>query len=453
MLALLRIALCLMVCVTVLGTPARAQDWTPLASPSPATGNTSQPRLAADASGVTTAIWSQSNAGSFQTFASRLTNGVWSAPATLSSVDSQSADVVVDGTGVVTAIWYRFAPGSMQIMASRYVGGAWSVPVALSAAAPQVITARAVVDSAGIVTVAWASGTGGSAYDTQAVRFVDGAWTAPHTFTPPGANSRPGLLAVDSAGIVTAVWTRFTGGGRLEASRYVSGAWTPAVLISRAGFSAFGYAIVAHSGGDVTVAWTEVNNGSGLQNRVEAVRYTGGAWSTPVTIAPGTSGPGQIELVVEPAGDVVAFWTRDDDPSSYLLTSRMSSGVWTAPQALAMPNPNSFDVVGRPNGEIVAVASSYGTDGRIRAMTYSAGTWSAPVALSEPNHTAYFPMVVATNGGVVAAWSSNAGVGAAQIAAPAPIEVPTLTEWAMLLLLAGLAWAGWTAIRRRFAAQ
>jgi hypothetical protein len=102
-----------------------------------------------------------------------------------------------------------------------------------------------------------------------------------------------------------------------------------------------------------------------------------------------------------------------------------------------------------------AWARSNGSHFIVQASRYSGGVWSAPVDLSVAGQSGFSTQLVVDGANVVtAAWQrSDGSFSIIQASRFTPVvaatAVPTLTEWAMILLTLALATGGALVVARR----
>ena len=136
------------------------------------------------------------------------------------------------------------------------------------------------------------------------------------------------------------------------------------------------------------------------------------------------SDPGQDgfepQVVVDGSGNVISVWTRSDGTNLRIQSAnRTASGPWSAAQTLSDPgqNASSPQIAVDPSGNAVAVwTRNDGTNGRIQASYRPAGgSFGTPATISDPGGDASAPHVSMDNSGrAVIAWArddkSNPGV-------------------------------------------
>jgi len=238
--------------------------WQPAVMIAPLQSLPSTMQVAMGSNGVAHALW---EARTVQTAALDPIAGTWGAVTTLSEplvVALQAAPrVAVGASGHAVATW----ASDGAVYAARFTtAGGWLPAEILQASASE--GARAVVDSAGRITVAWIimAGTGTAATRTVATaRFDAGAWTS-ETIPAQGtfAYSTPGM-AVDDEGNVFIAWGSSRPGPGLPLGvvrRHAStGQWSLPTIVSAYGQSAFNADVAVAGNGDAAVVWFQTTGG------------------------------------------------------------------------------------------------------------------------------------------------------------------------------------------------
>lgn len=457
--------LCLWLMLALAGlwaSPAAAQTWGAPVTLSASLDSANDPEVAANGAGLVFAVWTRDDGVNDILRASRFSGGVWGPELSVSAPgeDADAPDIAVDGAGVATAVWISSDGADQVVQASRFVAGVWTAPVDLSAPGDAPEDPRVIVDGLGVVTVIWEQDDGG-VDSIQAARYSGGSWGAAVDLTAVDALSKelPQITA-DPAGIVTAVWTQFDGSNsRVLASRFGGVSWTAPVFLSLGGEDASRPHVVADGAGDVTAVWS---GDDGVSTIIKAARFSGGVWTaTPDLTAPGLVDQADPRVAVDAMGVVTAVWLGPLVPlgDDFIRASRYSAGVWSAPVAVSLVG-QSIDTPPRLTVDGAGIvtagwgASEGGGDVGIFASRFVAGTWGAPVRLSDVIGAANDARLAVDGAGVVTAvWTwddgSNAVAQAARFGATPPATVPTLTEWAMILLTLTLAGSGAVLVGRR----
>lgn len=465
--------------LVALPAAALVGSWSTPADLSVAGSDANQPQVAVDSAGLAIAVWTRNNgSNSIVQSSTSQSGGAWSTPVDLSELgqDAYRPQVRVDSTGLATAIWMRSNGTNFILQSSKSMsGGAWSTPVNISTAGENADGFELVIDSSRLATVLWYR-WGDSNYIIQSSKSQSGgAWSTPANLFAVGATVyNPQVrLAVDSAGWVTAVWTRFDGTYFiLQSSRSKKGgAWSTPVDITTPGSSVFNHQMTVDSTGLATAVWRRYSLDT--NDFVQSSKSkSGGAWSTPLNLSADTDGSGGPQLTVDSSGLVTAVWMRGNG-TNFIIQSRTSKrgAAWSARVDLSSLDSNAYDpqVTADSTGLATAVwTHNNGTNDIIQASwSQSGGAWSTPVDVSAVGRNASDPQVtVDSNLLVTAIWSRNNGsanivqsstvLNSAPTPSGSPTPTPTLSETGsnseflgLASLFAILAGAGLVTVARR----
>jgi uncharacterized protein YheU (UPF0270 family) len=147
---------------------------------------------------------------------------------------------------------------------------------------------------------------------------------------------------------------------------------------------------------------------------------------TPVDLSAGGNDAAAPQVAVDPAGDAVTVWSRDNGPNSIVqAASRPAGGTWSGPVDLSVAGRDAVEpqVAIDGSGNAVAVWSrSNGSRTVVQAATMAAGGgWSAPIDLSNAEWNAETPQVaVNAAGDAVVVWSRYNGLNNIAQAASRP---------------------------------
>lgn len=279
-------------------------------------------RVAANAAGVTAAVWlTRVDGAGASTLtiegARRTGTGAWTALPRLATVTDANMvplylpvtplDVAVTPDGGAMVV-YATTDGAITAVHLAPGGGAWDTPVTVRPpvpARPSPSTADVTVAAGpgGRVTALWTEQAADRSLSVQTAEWTGGAWSAPAALPGAEGGYYPDV-AVTPAGETIAAWT--TPAGNQVATRPAGGAWSAATRVGD------GYgpdiAVGAHR---VAVTWGTAGRGGAVRDA------PGGAW-TPTTA---------------PVAPVAAAFTRDDRllvagtlTSRVLVWARRSAG-------------------------------------------------------------------------------------------------------------------------------
>lgn len=326
--------------------------WTPVARVSKTPQRCRNPQIVVDPSGTITAIWLTAFAQlKDQVQASQCVDGKWTTPVDLTTTQVSAAwpHLTVDPTGVVTVVWEdregKFGR-DITVQACRLVRGAWTSPEDLSSPERKALRPRVAADPQGIATAIWEE-TDGARRSLQARQFDGRAWaTASEIFISDLDYSRQIEIVVDDAGVVTVVCLHhMEGRAQVQAANLRGGKWSRPVSISGVEDDAFGPHAAVDSRGVVTAIWRSFGDSSSVIRTARAVE---GTWSEPEVLCP-AAGESQFDQFVAAnhQGALSAIWegsldgNEEDFPdgSTIVQTSYGMDGDWSTPETLSGDHP------------------------------------------------------------------------------------------------------------------
>ena len=150
-------------------------------------GDAWDPQVAVGSDSTATVVWSRSDGSNERVQATtRAPNGSWSSPVTLSEAgaDAWNPQVAVGSDGAATAVWRGLDGGSDRIQASsRPAKGVWSTPATLSTVSGNVYDPQVAVDPEGMVTAVWSWWNVDHGQVQTASRPPGGTWSRPVTLS------------------------------------------------------------------------------------------------------------------------------------------------------------------------------------------------------------------------------------------------------------------------------
>ena len=334
----------------------------------------------------------------------------WSAPAGLSIAGqgAGSPQVIVDSTGLATAIWWGDNGENRIIQSSTsQSGGPWSTPVPISALGGDGAQPQLAVDSTGLVTAIWSRLSGSDYIIQSSTRPRGGSWSAPVPLSDPGQNAFYPQVVVDSTGSATAVWYRYVDTHyRIQAStRPLGGTWSAPFNLSPAGQSANDGKIGVDANGLVTAIWirNSILQASNLPR--------GGSWSTPVNVSSIVLGrtASTPNLTVDSTGRAIAVWKGTDGSFNRVVqsSSSLQGAAWSTPSNVSTLIPFFPEVTVDSNGLATAVWSFDDGDKHIiqSSTSLNGAAWSTPVNLNATEDARDVKLTVNNNGLVTAVFS------------------------------------------------
>lgn len=259
----------------------------------------------------------------------RAAGGTWSGPHLLSP--ASRADLGLDGAGNITVV--READSGM--VADHEVNGVWGDPIPLESSAGWGVTGSEVsleVNEGGAAVATYVGGTNG--IPVKAVyRPAGGSWGQPVLLT--SSAYWWGGAVIDAAGLATVAWIDKGVGVRILRTTTSSAAGefsAPTDVRTAAPIESADLA--GNAAGDIVVGWTE--SASDTITHYVSIRPAGGLYADAVTLASGSTTRlgASVSVGILPGGDVAAMWfDRPTDDSETLVTTEYdtASGTWSEP--------------------------------------------------------------------------------------------------------------------------
>ncbi len=261
---------------------------------------------------------------------------------------------------------------------------------------------------------------GGSAQVFLAVSHDNGArWTPLEEVSSGPVPSRLPALALDGAGRLHVIWTRYDDGVGKIYYRVWAGRWTgPQARISPpAGYAGYPALALDHAG-HPQVVWYGIREGAPASTRhgsiyeIYSTGFDGHVWSPPRLISPGVPDSINPAMAADRAGHLHAAWYQFDG-RAYQIRYAESGGTWGPPGGVFRTRFDEFnpDLAVDAQGRVSLVWEHH--DGQGSAIYYarrSQGRWDGPVALSAGAPPARHPSVAVTSGGeVYVVWDQEDG--------------------------------------------
>ncbi len=317
-------------------------------------------------------------------------------------------------SGLILAYVGAGAGGAQVYLARSQDGGAHWTRLAQASDGPAASRLPAIaLDRAGRLHVMW------TRYDDSVgkiyYRVWAGGWTGPQQRISPavGYAGFPGL-ALDPSGHPQVVWYGIREGGNLLYSRhgsiyeiYYTGfdgrAWSDPLLISTGLPDSVNPAIAESPTGRASAVWYQ------FDGRVYQVRYAEreGAWGAPESVSHSSSDEFNPDIAIDPAGVVSLAWEHHDDLKSDIVYARRSGAGWQGPISLSAPSPAAR----HPSLAAAAAGVLYvvwdADDGQIYLRRY-AGGWAPAVRLTTDGGNSY-PSVAAVGAAAAVVWTHTGG--------------------------------------------
>ena len=336
--------------------------------------NSNDVQLAVNSSNLFIAVW-EGDVDDTRTadviWFSTSSDGVnWLAPLALSSdtagQDADDPQVVVDSEGLITVAW-EFGDVTDDIIQSRSSldGITWSPVADLSDPQEQGINVQLTVSPAGLFTAIWETSAGGNDRIHSSSSSDGVTWSAPAYVSGVPSSWQDAYdpqVTVNSDGFIMVVWEFYNGATNIIQSGYSQDgiSWSLANLSSTPGWSK-NPQLTVNASGLFTVIW-EMYDGDDDIVQVSS-SSNGTTWSAVENLSGGGQSLGDVQLTVNSAGLFVAVWAGDksaQDSDDVIWWSSSSGGLnWSAP----LPVYASDDTLDADNPQVTADSSS----GRVTA--------------------------------------------------------------------------------------
>jgi hypothetical protein len=297
------------------GAPVR------VSAPGSATLN---PQVAMNAAGDTVVVWERvvNEAFAVQVQAAvRPAGGTFSESANVSAVGLSLAEprVAIDAAGTATVVWTQMTPATATIQAAtRPAGGQFSPAVDLASFESGGPFSRGggaevATNPAGETVAIWSRvDEADDAIVQAATRSAGGTFFAPVDLSAPGRSAGSPQVAIDAAGNAVAVWTRFDGStGVVQVAQRAAGeAFSAPVDLSLVGGQAQAPQVVVNAAGDAVVAWQRSN---GTNMIVQAtVGRAGATFPAPIDLSLAGQDAAEPRVGIDADGDAIATWRRSN---------------------------------------------------------------------------------------------------------------------------------------------
>ncbi len=272
------------------------------------------------------------------------------------------------------------------------------------------------IDPAGDAVAVWPlSLSGDEAVIQSATRPFGGSWGIPVDVSGPGYSARP-EVAVDADGSEVAVWQHYDGSHTVvqAALRPEGGAWQEPVTLSAGGEEAEDPQLAVDPSGEAIAIWRR-NNGSNWIVQA-SVCPPGGTFQPEVSLSAAGADAEDPAVAIDQHGDMVAVWDRFDGANEIVQSSvREAGGAWQTPANLSASGRNALrpQVAIDSEGEAVALWDRYnGSYILVQSVSRPAGgSWQEPRDLSLPGADADAQQIaVDARGDFVAVWEHPVGV-------------------------------------------
>ena len=234
------------------------------------------------------------------------------------------------------------------------------------------------------------------------------------------AYSRLPAVAVDGAGRIHVIWTRYDAGVGAIYHRVWAQQWMGPQQKISPGPGYAGYpALALDPAGEPHVVWYGIREGplptSTRHGSIYEIFYTGfdgHAWSGPLMISPGMPDSINPALAAGRAGRLYAAWYQYNG-RVYQVRYAERDGVWTAPEGVFRASSDEFnpDLAADAQGQVSIVWEHHvGDRSSIYYARRAGGRWGEPVALTEGTPPARHPAIAITSSGIIfVVWDQDDG--------------------------------------------
>jgi LPXTG-motif cell wall-anchored protein len=317
-----------------------ASDWLePVKTLSEPGRDSDSPQVNVDVNGLVTAVWISSVEGNWvlQTRHKLPNETDWSSlvgPPALIGLDVRNPKLTVDSNGVATAVWScTDGDGNQYVQSSKKLDdGAWSDAINLTAPSELRTTYNHNVhtNANGLVIAVWRR-LDGNVFVVQARTSQGlGAWSDPETLSDTQETSEEPSIIVDQNGLATVAWTRFDRNSNdnvVSSSTYQNGTWSEVENFGIAGSFLYNPKVqfAVDSNGLLTAIWPRYMGG--VHVVYSSTSKNGGPWSTPLAISSVSQGALEHVLTVDSSGLFTAVWRSDNGEYFRVLSSTFSTAV------------------------------------------------------------------------------------------------------------------------------
>jgi hypothetical protein len=231
--------------------------------------------------------------------------------------DAVDPQVAVAADGSALAVWSRFVEGTESVVQARRIepnGTLAPAPVDLSAAGGSAIQPQVGLGSAGVATVVW-DRFDGSSWVIQGRRLsaAGAPEGAAFALSAAGRSAAEPRLAVDGAGVATAVWERYDGSNFVIQARRAGAAGplgSGAVQLSSGGRDAATPQLALSPDGDATVLWSRTDGSNWIVQRRDLA--ADGTLGTTTNLSAAGRGAGEAVPAWGGDGTLAMAWKRFD---------------------------------------------------------------------------------------------------------------------------------------------
>lgn len=395
--------------------------WGARATLSAAGGDISEaPRVAVDASGAATVVWSREPApgSAHEVQAARFVNGAWTPAVALGTsaylaeggaVLGPDPDVAADAAGGTTAVWRRYDGTAWTVMAASANGASWGSAAPLAPAAPSIRDLQVVAGAPGTATAAWVDvDPAAGASELRVAHLEDGAWSAPRALARQPGDLR---IAGSAAGAVVATWEATAGGVTVVmAARFDGRSWGPAVQVSDASQDAILPVVAMDGSGVATIMWRQAD---GAGTTLWAARSGGSAWGAPERAATGAMTYSPLEVSAAQGAVTALYHAASNADPGPLMAVNFGAGRWQASVQLAASGMEPAAASDAAGSALATWRTSSGpfTVQAIRFINSPSAPRGATAAAGQERATVSWSAPISDGGAPVTSYTATASPG------------------------------------------
>jgi len=283
------------------------------------------PRVAVNADGDAVFAWRRSDGTD-----ERIEGATISATGNLSPVrqlsdageDALDPQLAVNDAGDAVVTWFRSDGTDRRVQARTLSASGTVSPIhTLSASGGDAVEPGVDIDPDGDAYLSWSRWDGSNYLLQTQLLYADGTLGTTHTVSDPGWSAYGSEVAVDDQGDAVIVFYRNDGANRRIQAVKMSPAdtvGTPETL-SDAGQDAALPDVAVDDDGDGVVSWYRFD---GADNRIQAATVAlTGQFGAPETLSDAGEPASGDEVAVDPDGDAIVVWSRNDGSDSRIQYS------------------------------------------------------------------------------------------------------------------------------------
>ena len=277
---------------------------------------------------------------------------------------------------------------------------------------------KVALTSDGNAIAAWQESNSGHTNVWASFHTVGTGWGTPFLLESDTQDATQVQVAVDGQGNAYVVWSQYDGArSDIWMNHYTAGTgWSGATQLSSPGFGIenFSPKVAANADGDVVFAW--VNQANSDYAVWARILPAGGTLGAVTRIESATGVTGDVQAVMDPAGNATVVWINADNNVADLWANRHGTSGWEAGSIIENSSQNlqEYSLGVGLNGEVRVAWTQQVTNSTMGVYTsrHLDGTgWSAPTTLAvTTDGSAYTPKVAGdADGNALVVWGQLDG--------------------------------------------